>query len=185
MQVSSSGYREPDSGEHPQSWCKMVRERLNEEETAKFVELRKHFDKEFEDGRMWYLSDNNLLRYLNGHDWDVEFVKNRLREAEEIRSSLGPLNSDDFSELISMGFFKFRPDCHDKVGRPILFVIAKNLKLKKVSYDLMSRYFVYTLDAICASMAESVDKFIMIVDFNGFGYGNCWVNHAKALIPFL
>jgi hypothetical protein len=77
------------------------------------------------------------MRYQWCLDQDENRVVGQMIEAEEMRKSLNciNLNQNDFKELIAMKCFVYRNDCHDNIGRPLMFFVLKNLKLKDVSID--------------------------------------------------
>ena len=62
-------------------WTKWVIERCNSEQRQMFIDLRGRLEKE----GLGYLTDNNVLRYLNSYLWNIDNAFMRLYNAEKWR----------------------------------------------------------------------------------------------------
>ena len=109
-----------------------------------------------------------------------------LKECEKIRESLrcNLMSVNEFGKLLEMKFFVYN-GCRDKLGRPIMFFLTRNMNLQGVDHDHLKRFFCYQSDIAFASTPPSVDQMIMLVDVHGFGYKNWYVSHFKQAMQFL
>lgn len=119
-------------------------------------------------------------------EWDHDKTVNQIKKAEEERIlfNCNLMYRHEFSDLEAKKFFVFRGH-HDKVGRPILHILLRNLNLEGVEISQLKRFFCFILDDICSKMDSHVDSLIMIVDCKGFGRSNFWLNHFRAVMGFL
>lgn len=90
----------------------------------------------------------------------------------------------EFTDLFQMNILVFK-GYHDKVGRPILHILARNMRLKNISIDQLKRFFCFQTDYICSRMPPHVDQMVMMMDVHDFGYTNWFAAHFKQTMQFL
>lgn len=56
-----------------------------------------------------------------------------------------------------MKCFVYRKDSRDNIGRPLMFFILKNLKLRNIEMDHLLRFVCYSMDMAGANMPTNVD----------------------------
>ena len=74
---------------------------------------------------------------------------------------------------------------YDKDGRPILYLLMRNINLRSVTVEHFMRYWVYVSDQAAYKMSNCTDELMLIVDFSGFGFSQIYTNHYKAAIKIL
>ena len=81
-------------------------------------------------------------------DFNAEATVIQITMSEEARQSLGAnnLNKHDFKDLIDMNVILYNERARDKMGRPLLFMICRNLLFKDVTVDHLIRYVAYCTD---------------------------------------
>mmetsp|Transcript_7271 Transcript_7271/g.15870 ORF Transcript_7271/g.15870 Transcript_7271/m.15870 type:complete len:238 (+) Transcript_7271:119-832(+) len=80
-----------------------------------------------------------------------------VRKAEqEYSQALVSCSSEDFSDLDAMGFLHVGPNLRDKLGRPLIVVVAKNYRPNVVSLDRLYRYTISRCDAVADSSYSMV-----------------------------
>jgi len=88
-----------------------------------------------------------VLRFLHVTDWDHECTLERLKACDLLRSSLNcfKMNDIEFTYIQNLNILVYW-GYTDKVGRPIVHLLLRNLILKGISPNDLKRYFCYTLD---------------------------------------
>ena len=157
---------------------KWVRARLDKEQTNKLQELRIKL-KEMD---LNHLSDNFCLRYLSGHDWDIENVLQHIARRIDYMTkyNLTRLNEEEFRDLVELKFF-INPGSVDRCGTPVVFVLLRNLLPQDVSIDHLIRFMAYNMDKMSAGMQCESDQCVLVLDFHHFGYANWYKDHIKAI----
>ena len=86
-------------------WTKWVIERCNEEQKQMFYDLRARLEKQ----GYWYLSDNNVLRYLNSYLWNIDTAEMRLVNTEKwrVENDCMKVNINEVKNEIDMKVRKF------------------------------------------------------------------------------
>ena len=108
---------------------KMVPQRLNEDYTRIFKETRQILKNNAWD----HISDNMILRYLNGLDWNIERTMKHITNYINFRKELNLTNltADMLRDMIQLNFMIYK-GTRDKCGRPVLFVMLKNFLMQKI-----------------------------------------------------
>ena len=90
------------------------------------------------------------------------------------------MNDQYFMELYKMNFLINRGH-KDMNGHPILYLVAKNMHLKKISEEFFNRFICYIIDGMCANMEPHIDNLVLIIDCHKFGYKNWSKSHFKSV----
>ena len=90
----------------------------------------------------------------------------------------------EFADLFELNVIVFK-GYHDMVGRPIMHILSRNMKLKNVTPDHLKRYFCFMTDQVCSQMPPHVDQMVMMMDVHEFGYNNWFTDHFKQTMAFL
>ena len=54
---------------------------------------------------------------------------------------------------------------YDREGRPIQFLLLRNMNLRRVSQELFSKYCVFESDKAAERMRPCTDEVLLVVDF--------------------
>lgn len=157
---------------------------MTEEEREMYDRMREHL--KTEPYPLNCLSDNYVMRYLKSLQWDFDVALTYMRNAEEERRKYDCLllREDMFIEELSWNAFNFT-GCYDKVGRPILFLKWANWLPQTGTEEQILRVFTYVIDKMSVQMKANCDQYIMVYDFEGCGYSNFSISHAKLLMPYM
>lgn len=136
-----------------------------------------------------FVSDKQIIRYLKKFNWNLQKALQTIILCGDMRLSLlgGPdsqtlhAHSDDFHMLSQRNCLIYNGS-RDRKGRPILYIVTRNICLKDVSIEQMSRYVCHVMDAVCADMPPHMDNLLLIVDCEQFGQKNWSKAHFKSLI---
>ena len=90
----------------------------------------------------------------------------------------------EFTDLFEMNVIIFK-GYHDMVGRPIMHILSRNMKLKNVTPDHLKRFFCFMTDQVCSQMPPHLDQLVMMMDVHEFGYSNWFMAHFKQTMAFL
>ena len=164
-------------------WTKWVLERMTPEQKVMYDKMRELLATE--PFPLNCLSDNHVMRYLQSLLWDFDITLQYLRDGEERRREYNStvLHQEMFVEELAWNAFIFN-GCYDKVGRPVFFLKWANWRTEGDAYQLV-RCFSYVLDKMTCAMKPNVDQYVMVYDFEGAGYSNFSLTHAKVIMPYL
>ncbi|KAF6138675.1 hypothetical protein GIB67_009869 [Kingdonia uniflora] len=129
----------------------------NETEQTKVRLMRANVEKQ--DSSAKDVDDLLIRRFLRSRKLDIEKASTHFLKYLEWRARFVPNGSISESEIPSeLGQNKVFLSGWDKTRRPISVVLG---------------LMVYSLDKICASMSRPNEKFVSILDLEGWGYKNC------------
>ncbi|XP_010908808.1 uncharacterized protein [Elaeis guineensis] len=119
--------------------------------------------------------DNLMLRrFLRARDLDIEKASSMFLKYLKWRREAVPngfiSEAEVQNELIQKKIFM---QGFDKMGHPILVGLAARHYHSKRDMDEFKRFMVYILDNLCARVPSGHEKFLVIVDLQGWGYSNC------------
>ncbi|EHA8586217.1 phosphatidylinositol transfer protein 3 [Cocos nucifera] len=131
--------------------------------------------------------DNLMLRrFLRARDLDIEKASSMFLKYLKWRREAVPngfiSEAEIQNELIQKKIFM---QGFDKMGQPILVSLAARHYHSKRDMDEFKRFMVYVLDNLCARVPSSHEKFIAIVDLQGWGYSNCDVRAYIAALEIM
>jgi hypothetical protein len=77
------------------------------------------------------------MRFCFARDFDMQTTFDQIVKSEEFRTKINgwSLYEHEFKELIEMKTFINHDHIRDKMGRPVIFMIARNFLLTGVSVD--------------------------------------------------
>ncbi|XP_008813445.2 SEC14 cytosolic factor [Phoenix dactylifera] len=132
-------------------------------------------------------ADNLMLRrFLRARDLDIEKASAMFLKYLKWRQGAVPngfiSEAEVQNELIQKKLFL---QGFDKMGRPIVVGFAARHYYSKRDIDEFKRLIVYLLDNICARIPSGQEKFIAIVDLQGWGYSNCDIRAYLAALDIM
>ncbi|KAF6134007.1 hypothetical protein GIB67_038298 [Kingdonia uniflora] len=122
------------------------------------------------------VDDLLIMRFLRSRKLDIEKASTHFLKYLEWRARFVPNGSISESEIPSeLGQNKVFLSGWDKTRRPISVVLGGRHVPAKGTEGIedLRRLMVYSLDKICASMSRPNEKFVSILDLEGWGYKNC------------
>ncbi|KAF6172067.1 hypothetical protein GIB67_029485 [Kingdonia uniflora] len=155
----------------------------NETEQNKVCLMRANVDKQHPSAKLNILYCNKqvivddllIRRFLRSHKLDIEKASTHFLKYLEWRARFVPNGSISESEIPSeLGQNKVFLSGWDKTRRPISVVLGGRHVPTKGTEGIedLRRLMVYSLDKICASMSRPNEKFVSILDLEGWGYKN-------------
>ncbi|URE41168.1 CRAL/TRIO domain [Musa troglodytarum] len=144
-----------------------------------FVERRDPNAKEVVD-------DLTLRRFLRARDLDIEKASAMFLKCLKWRKTAVPNGFVSETEVPNeLAQAKVFMQGRDKAGRPIGVVFGAKHFYSTREMDEFKRLVVYVLDKLCASMTGGQEKFVGIVDLQGWGYSNCDIRGYVAALDIM
>ncbi|XP_047968767.1 phosphatidylinositol transfer protein 3-like isoform X2 [Salvia hispanica] len=121
------------------------------------------------------LSDETIRRFLRARNLDVEKGSSMLVKYLQWRREFVPNGHFNREDVIGIGGLlnTLYLQGYDRIGRPILVVLAGNHK----PVSNIDDFKLYAVDKVCSRLPSGQEKFVVIVDMKGYGYAN---NDARA-----
>lgn len=117
--------------------------------------------------------DATLRRFLRARDLNVEKASQLLLKYLKWRQALVPLGYIPESEVSNeLRKKKVYIQGFDKQRRPIEVILAARHYASDRDLEEFKRLIVYGFDKLCASMPTGLETFVVIADFEGWGYSN-------------
>ncbi|CAL9144451.1 unnamed protein product [Musa hybrid cultivar] len=127
-----------------------------------------------------------LRRFLRARDLDIEKASAMFLKYLKWKKTAVPngfiSETDIQNELAQTKVFM---QGRDKAGRPIGVVFGAKHFYSTREMDEFKRLVVYVLDKLCASMPGGQEKFVGIVDLQGWGYSNCDIRGYIAALDIM
>lgn len=127
-----------------------------------------------------------LRRFLRARDLDIEKASAMFLKYLKWKKTAVPngfiSETDIQNELAQTKVFM---QGRDKAGRPIGVVFGAKHFYSRREMDEFKRLVVYVLDKLCASMPCGQEKFVGIVDLQGWGYSNCDIKGYIAALDIM
>eukprot|EP00667_Euglena_gracilis_P014186 EG_transcript_14693 len=145
---------------------------LTAETQAKLAELRQRVEQlQPPKALLEWLDDACLYRYLRARQGHVDKALAMLQNSVKWRQEFGVarLPTDHFSDVAVIGSV----GCNyvhgkDLYGRPVVYMKPRyNMKPAPTQLQQV-RHLVYTLERAILEMDEGVEKYVFIIDFNGY-----------------
>lgn len=146
---------------------------VTEEQQPLLEQLWQRFDARFRgtcaDTRLRF-DDDLLLRYLRATDWDVDAAEASLRKTVEWRVDhrIGELTPEAVGAELDTG--KLVVAGHDRLGRPVIWMRPARENTR--SHDDNIRNVCLALERAVALMPPGVEKWVVVVDYNGYSMMN-------------
>ncbi|CAH8250815.1 unnamed protein product [Arabidopsis lyrata] len=132
------------------------------------------------------VDDLMIRRFLRARDHDIEKASTMFLKYLTWKRSMLPKGHIPEAEIANdLSHNKVCMQGHDKMGRPIVVAIGNRHNPSKGNPDEFKRFFVYTLEKICARMPRGQEKFVSIGDLQGWGYSNCDIRGYLAALSTL
>ncbi len=164
-------------------WTRWVPERCTEDQMASYNELRRMLDSS---GYDW-VSQNFALRYVKSYNWDPKGAFERIKACHEWRSEhnlYGDFDTADIAE--SKALNGIASQGNDKQGRALAWCRVRHYQTSLMTDFQAQKYGTWAIDqAVCKEMKPWCDSYVMIVDFEGSGWGNFSLSQLQALSPIL
>lgn len=117
--------------------------------------------------------DATLKRFLSARDLNVEKASQLFLKYLKWRQALVPLGYVPESEVSNeLGKKKIYIQGLDKQRRPIEVILAARHYASDRDLEEFKRLIIYGFDKLCASMPTGQETFVVIADFEGWGYSN-------------
>ncbi|GAB2214058.1 hypothetical protein Droror1_Dr00018392 [Drosera rotundifolia] len=156
---------------------------VDEEEKRRVEAMRGILEKQ--DPSAKEVDDLTIRRFLRARDLDVEKGSALLLQCLSWRRSFVPNSCISPSEIPNqLADKKLFMQGHDKLGRPVIVGFAGRHRPSK-GVEELKRFVVYTLDKICARIPSGQEKFVAIVDLEGWGYSSCDIRGYLAALSIL
>ncbi|KAF8390739.1 hypothetical protein HHK36_025266 [Tetracentron sinense] len=119
------------------------------------------------------VDDVTIRRFLRARDLDVEKASGLFLKYLKWRRAFVPNGSISVSEVSNeIAQKKMFLQGLDKKERPIGIVFGAKHFQTTGNPEEFKRFVVYLLDKVCARMPRGQEKFVTIVDLEGWGYSN-------------
>ncbi|KAK4846240.1 hypothetical protein QYF36_014775 [Acer negundo] len=143
-------------------------------------------------GRLWMIfgvqevDDLTLRRFLRARDLDIEKGSTMFLKYLKWRRSFVPNGSISPSEVPNeIAQNKMFLQGFDKKGRPIGVAFGARHFQNKQNPEEFKRFAVYLLDKLCEKMGAGQEKFVVIVDLQGWGYSNSDIRACLGALSIL
>ncbi|GAB2213454.1 hypothetical protein Droror1_Dr00021499 [Drosera rotundifolia] len=177
--VGSKNHKGEDNGNQAE-------DAYNSEEQHKLRLLRTFV--ESHDPSAKVVDDLTLRRFLRARDLDVEKAGAMFLKHLKWRKEFVPTGSISEAEIEDeLAHNKaFLQGC-DKRGCPVIVIIARShyQSKKPGGLDELKRLVVYGFDKICSRLPVGEEKFIAIIDLQGWGYANSDIRGYLALLSLM
>nr|XP_009792470.1 PREDICTED: random slug protein 5-like isoform X2 [Nicotiana sylvestris] len=141
-------------------------DKISEEEQNKICLMRALVEKQ--DPSSKEVDDFEIRRFLRARDLDVDKASAMFLKCLKRKKSIAPNGFISASEIPNeIAHNKMFMQGRDKQGRPIAVILG---------------FVVLALDKLCSRTSPGREKFVVIADFQGFGYSN---SDARAYIGAL
>ncbi|KAL9256907.1 Phosphatidylinositol transfer protein 3-like protein [Drosera capensis] len=134
------------------------------------------------------IDDLTLTRFLRARDLDVEKGGAMFLKYLKWRKEFVPTGSISEAEIQDeLVHNKVFLQGSDKRGCPVIVIIARNhcQSKKPGGLDELKRLVVYCFDKICSRLPVGEEKFIAIIDLQGWGYANSDIRGYLALLSLM
>ncbi|XP_059633419.1 uncharacterized protein LOC132276150 [Cornus florida] len=132
------------------------------------------------------VDDLMIRRFLRARDLDVEKASSLLLKYLSWRRAFVPNGSISASQISNqLADKKIFMQGVDKMERPIVVAFGSKHKPTKGNLEEIKRFAVYALDKICARMPRGQEKFIGVVELEGWGYSNSDIRGYLAALSIL
>lgn len=166
---------------NPNKWKKKLFYNMDSAERVRFADIRQELDK----SGLMHVSNNQIIRAMSVcPDKDKCLDKIRRTEDNRLQMNLNDLQEGDFEELIRMNCLVDNGS-YDREGRPILYLLTRNINFRNISIEHFTRFWVFASDRAAARMKSCTDEILLIVDFQNFGFSQFYRNHFQAAINIL
>lgn len=162
-----------ETDDHKMKDCRHAGETMdkNENEQNKLRLMRVLVERQ--DPSSKEVDDLMLGRFLRARDLDIEKGSTMFLKYLKWRRSFvpnGSLSPSEFPTEIAQN--KMFLQGFDKKGRPIGVAFGCRHFQNKQGPEEFKRFAVYILDKLCEKMPPGQEKFVVIVDLQGWGYSN-------------
>ncbi|KAF6173709.1 hypothetical protein GIB67_021805 [Kingdonia uniflora] len=162
----------------------------NETEQTKVRLMRANVEKQDPSAKPFMQDVDDLLirRFLRSRKLDIEKASTHFLKYLEWKARFVPNGSISESEIPSeLGQNKVFLSGWDKTRRPISVVLGgRHVPTKDTEgIEGLRRLMVYSLDKICACMSRPNEKFVTILDLEGWGYKNCDIRGYIGCLPIM
>ncbi|OIT05548.1 PREDICTED: random slug protein 5-like isoform X1 [Nicotiana attenuata] len=157
-------------------------DKISEEEKNKICLMRALVEKQ--DPSSKEVDDYEIRRFLRARELDVDKASAMLLKCLKWKKNIAPNGTISASEAPNeIAHNKMFMQGVDKQGRPIAVILgARHFHNKLGGPDELKRFVVLALDKLCSRTSPGREKFVAIVDLQGFGYAN---SDARAYIGAL
>ncbi|KAI9176399.1 hypothetical protein LWI28_002307 [Acer negundo] len=132
------------------------------------------------------VDDLTLRRFLRARDLDIEKGSTMFLKYLKWRRSFVPNGSISPSEVPNeIAQNKMFLQGFDKKGRPIGVAFGARHFQNKQNPEEFKRFAVYLLDKLCEKMGAGQEKFVVIVDLQGWGYSNSDIRACLGALSIL
>ncbi|KAF5192900.1 Patellin-5 [Thalictrum thalictroides] len=134
------------------------------------------------------VDDHILNRFLRYRKLDVDKASYSFLNYLKWRQAVAPKGSISESEILNeLSQNKLFLQGFDKKRRPIaVSFYGRHVPINGTkSLDELKRFWVYSLDKVCARMHNGQEQFSFIGDFKGWGFSNCDVKCCQEVLSIL
>ncbi|KAL5724515.1 hypothetical protein ACHQM5_007764 [Ranunculus cassubicifolius] len=134
------------------------------------------------------VDDMTIRRFLRARDLDMTKASDLLLKYLKWKKEFMPQGFISKSEITyELSQNKAFMQGTDKTGRPLVVIFGgRHIPTKgKEGVEEFKRMMAYCLDKICGSMSDGHEKFVCIVDMEGWGYSTCDITGYVAGLSIL
>lgn len=149
---------------------------MTEEAKQQIAEMRSRVEKmDLTGGIAQWANDECLYRYLRARQYNVDkamaMLENSIKWRQEF--GVGLLLTEYDKDVKYLG----QVGCNyvhgkDKLGRPIVYMKPRNQLKEAGTQKQQMRHLVYTLERAIWEMGPGVEKYVLLIDFNGYSIRN-------------
>lgn len=157
----------------------------DETELSKIVIMRARVEKE--DPSAKEVDDLTIRRFLRARNLDIDKASAMFLKYLSWRKAFVPKGYISKSEISTqLSHNKVAMQGVGKLGQPVAVIFGNRHKPGgKGSLEELKRFAVYSFDKVCASIPRGQEKFLVIVDLEGWGYTNSDIRGYISILSIL
>ncbi|KAL9273745.1 Phosphatidylinositol transfer protein 3-like protein [Drosera capensis] len=158
----------------------------SEEERQKIKIMRASVEEE--DPSSKDVDDMTIRRFLRARNHDIEKASTMFLNYLSWKRTFIPRDGFSPSQIPNqLAMNKMFMQGHDKQGRPIIVGLGARAKPVKgnESVEEFKRFIVYCMEKVSSRIPKGEDKFVVIVDMDGWGYSNLDMKAHHAVAPIM